>query len=87
VAADDVQNTQVVWRSARTEGSYLSGSNPRVHFGLGRAGDITGVLVEWPRGLREGWTDVRANQIATLKQGSGRKPPRLGESLNGRRGT
>jgi hypothetical protein len=61
-----------VWRRAHTDGSYLSASDPRVHFGLSNATDVAGVVVEWPRGSREAWTGLRANQIVTLKQASGR---------------
>lgn len=64
-----------VWRRAHTDGSYLSASDPRVHFGLSNTTDIAGVIVEWPRGLREVWTGVRANQILTLKQSSGKREP------------
>jgi hypothetical protein len=67
-----------LWRRAHTDGSYMSASDPRVHFGLGgRAGAVT-VVVEWPRGLREEWRGLRANQIVTLKQGSGRVLAKLG---------
>ena len=60
-----------LWRRARTDGSYLSSSDPRVHFGLQDAGDIASVLVEWPRGMRELWTGVALNRMLTLRQGSG----------------
>jgi hypothetical protein len=64
-----------VWRRAHTDGSYLSASDPRVHFGIQSAADVAGVVVEWPRGSREVWTDLRVNQVVTLKQGTGERQP------------
>jgi hypothetical protein len=61
-----------VWRRAHTDGSYLSASDPRVHFGISEAPGAVGVVVEWPRGSREVWADVAVNQIVSLKQGSGK---------------
>jgi hypothetical protein len=61
-----------LWRRAHTDGSYMSASDPRVHFGLGTRAGVVSLVVEWPRGLREEWTGLRVNQIVTLKQGSGR---------------
>ena len=63
----------VLWRRAHTDGSYLSASDPRVHFGLGPHAAIREVIVEWRRGPRESWFSVRPNQIVTLKQGTGKK--------------
>jgi hypothetical protein len=64
-----------VWRRTHTDGSYLSASDPRVHFGITTAADVAGVVVEWPRGSREVWTGVQMNRIASLKQGSGTNRP------------
>ena len=61
-----------IWRRAHTDGSYLSSSDPRVHVGLGTTFAFDGVVVEWPRGLREEWKTVPVNRIVTLKQGTGR---------------
>ena len=59
------------WRNAHTDGSYLSASDARVHFGLGPDAAPVRLIVEWPRGLRELWTGVAVDRIMTLKQGSG----------------
>jgi hypothetical protein len=61
-----------LWRRAHTDGSYLSASDARVHFGLGRSPSIDAVVVRWPGGLRESWSDVRADRIVTLRQRSGK---------------
>ena len=63
----------VLWRRAHTDGSYLSASDSRVHFGLGPNARIRDVVVEWRRGSRERWSNLRANQIVTVKQGTGTK--------------
>ena len=64
----------LVWRRARADGSYLSASDPRVHFGLDADAAVAEVVVRWPRGTSERWSNLRANRIVTLKQGTGTKP-------------
>jgi hypothetical protein len=61
-----------VWRRAHADGSYLSSSDIRVHFGLGDSPDIQAVLVEWPSGLKEKWENVRGDSIVTLREGTGK---------------
>ena len=39
-----------LWRRARTDGSYLSASDGRVHAGLGALPHIDRVVVQWPDG-------------------------------------
>jgi hypothetical protein len=63
---------RTLWRRAHTDGSYLSSSDARVHFGLGSSADIDAVVVRWPSRREETWTDVRADRILTLRQGSGK---------------
>jgi hypothetical protein len=64
-----------IWRRARTDGSYLSASDPRVHFGLGSDSGVQTVVVEWPRGSREIWTGIVGNRIVTLEQATGTRLP------------
>ena len=64
------------WRRAHTDGSYLSASDARVHFGLGASRDIAAVLVQWPSGARERFTKVEADKQVTLRQGTGQAVPR-----------
>lgn len=59
------------WRRAHTDGSYLSASDCRIHFGLGDDPRIDAVVVEWPDGRRERWQNVRADRITTLSYGAG----------------
>jgi hypothetical protein len=71
-AAVVVSNQKPVWRRVHSDGSYLSASDMRVHFGLVQTPQsLVQVLVDWPDGLHEKWNDVRANSIVTLREGSG----------------
>jgi len=62
-----------LWRRAFTDGSYLSGNDVRVHFGLGDASEAS-VLVEWPNGLGEKWQNIRGDSLIMLREGSGQAP-------------
>ncbi len=66
---------RTLWRRAHTDGSYLSASDPRVHFGLADAASVDAVVVEWPRGGLETWSVPGVNRIVSLRQGSGRAIP------------
>ena len=61
-----------LWRHAHTDGSMLSASDIRVHFGLGNNPAIEAVVVQWLDGKKEKWENVRADRIITLRQGTGR---------------
>ncbi len=50
--------------------SYLSSSDPRVHFGLGSVATVAKLSVTWPGGTELVLKDVRANQILTLVESS-----------------
>ncbi len=58
-------------RRVGTDGSYLSASDPRVHFGLGPSSTVDALIVDWPDGQRERWTNVAADRLLTLKRGTG----------------
>ncbi len=61
-----------LWRRVRTDGSYLSASDLRVHFGLGSSSAITAIVVQWPDGQRERWTGIAGDRLVTLRRGTGR---------------
>ena len=61
-----------LWRRVRTDGSYLSASDVRTHFGLGASSAIDAVAVQWPDGQRERWTGVATGRLVTLRRGTGR---------------
>src|SRR6185369_11761934 len=63
----DEKNT--LRRRVRTDGSYLSGNDPRVLVGLGQDSKIKAVRVVWPGGAVEERKDVVVNQYTTLKEG------------------
>jgi hypothetical protein len=62
-----------LWRRVKTDGSYLSASDVRVHVGLGASPQIDAVIVEWPDGTRERWRGVAADRLATLRHSTGTK--------------
>jgi hypothetical protein len=58
-------------RQVQTDGSYLSAGDPRVLFGLGASGAAGRIVVEWPDGRRESWSDLAADRYHTLTAGEG----------------
>ncbi len=65
----------LLWRRAHTDGSYLSASDPRVHFGLGEVAGVDGIRVEWPGGGREHWPVTATGVELSVVQGSGEPQP------------
>ena len=61
-----------LWRRVRTDGSYLSAGDARVHVGLGTSSQVAAVSVLWPDGVRERWTDVQVDRVVTLRRGTGK---------------
>lgn len=61
-------------RERKGGGSYLSASDPRLHFGLGKAERVERIEVRWPSGLRDVVHDVKADQMITLVEGRGATP-------------
>jgi enediyne biosynthesis protein E4 len=55
------------WVYATTSGSYLSASDPRVHFGLGKDTHAT-VEIFWPGGKRQWLENVAADRMITVKE-------------------
>jgi len=62
-----------LWRRVHTDSSYLSASDVRVHFGLGRRSDVQRLMVRWPDGVEESWDKIQADRVVVLRQGSGRR--------------
>ncbi len=60
------------WRRVRTDGSYLSASDARVHVGLGTSAGPVAVTVQWPDGVREHWTGAQVDRLVTLQRGTGK---------------
>ena len=59
-----------MWRRVRTDGSYLSASDVRLHFGLGASADVAAVVIQWPDGERERRTDITVDRTVTVKRGT-----------------
>jgi hypothetical protein len=52
--------------------SVMSQSDLRLHFGLGDAKEIDSIEIKWPTTQKtEKFTKIEANQILTIKEGSG----------------
>jgi enediyne biosynthesis protein E4 len=64
----------VLWRRARTDGSYLSANDPRVLAGLGSAASVEAVRVHWADGSIAEWKDPPIDRYSTWKQGT--SPPK-----------
>jgi hypothetical protein len=70
--------TQV--EQAKGGASYMSASDPRIHFGLGKRTKIDSLEVNWPSGHVDRLNNVPVDQIITVKEGSGivpRKFPKI----------
>jgi hypothetical protein len=59
---------KTLWRRVKTDGSYLSASDPRLHFGLAGSEPVAAIDVQWPDGTRERFAGVAGRQV-TLKRG------------------
>jgi hypothetical protein len=55
------------WIYASTSGSYLSASDGRVHFGLGRETHVD-IEVTWPSGKRQRLENTAADRVLTVKE-------------------
>jgi hypothetical protein len=62
----------------RANSSYLSASDPRLHFGLGAATRADRVVIHWPSGATDTLQDEKADQELLVEEGKGvvrRTPP------------
>ena len=67
VAGDLTQVDEV-----RSGDSYLSQSDPRLHFGLEKQPKVDLIEVRWPSGVVDKITNVGVNRILTIKEGQGK---------------
>ena len=56
------------YATVSTTGSYLSASDKRVHFGLGRESAAQRIEIRWPSGIRQMLKDVPADQILQIDE-------------------
>ncbi len=57
------------FREVRSGGSYLSSSDPRLHFGLGAASVVDHVEVIWPSGVRQRLDSLPADRFYQIREG------------------
>src|SRR5437764_1757268 len=57
-------------QAVMAQSSYLSANDRRLHFGLGAAASAN-LEVRWPNGGLERFTDVAADQLVVIREGSG----------------
>jgi hypothetical protein len=75
IAIATLDDGRALRRRVAADGSYASGSDPRIVFGLGEGSAVTRVTVHWPGGAVEVWDAPPPGRYTTLRQGTGRKPP------------
>jgi hypothetical protein len=51
--------------------SYMSASDPRIHFGLGKRTKIDSLEITWPSGQVDRLTNLAIDQIIAVKEGAG----------------
>src|SRR5262249_24483732 len=57
-----------LWRRVRTDGSYLSASDARVHFGLGASTSIDAMVIRWADGTEDRRTGIAVDRSVTLNR-------------------
>ena len=66
-----VSAADLVQRAERRAGdSYLSSSDPRLHFGLGARTTVDSVEVRWPNGAVQRFREIPANTFVTIVEGA-----------------
>ena len=67
VRVGDHQQTQEV----RSGGGYISQSDFRLHFGLGKATQADAIEIRWPSGLAQRFENVPGNQVVRIRESIG----------------
>ena len=65
------QDGDVHQKEIRSGDGFISQSDLRVHFGLGKAAKAAKVVIRWPNGLVETLSDLPANRFYIVHEGSG----------------
>ena len=53
---------------------YMSASDPRIHFGLGKRSRIESLVITWPSGQVDKLTEPPVDRIIAVKEGIGIVP-------------
>ncbi len=61
-------NGHTMTRCVRTDGSYCSARDPRVHFGIGKTNAIKSVRIRWPDGMEQILSNPPINGYMTLNK-------------------
>ncbi len=61
-------------RLCRADGSYMSSSDRRVHFGLGDAETLEALTIRWPSGRTERLSSIPIDRCLTVGEGQGIAP-------------
>jgi enediyne biosynthesis protein E4 len=64
----------VQFEQAKGGGSYMSASDPRIHFGLEKRAKVESLEITWPSGRIEKLSSIAVDQIITVKEGAGIVP-------------
>jgi enediyne biosynthesis protein E4 len=56
------------WGTVSTAGSYLSSSDKRLHFGLGKNAAIDALEIRWPSGIVQQMRSVRGDRILAIDE-------------------
>ncbi|MBI3662088.1 MAG: CRTAC1 family protein [Acidobacteria bacterium] len=64
---------------ARANASYLSASDPRLHFGLGGASRAERIVIRWPSGTVDNIENEAADQEIVVREGAGVVARRAGQ--------
>ena len=59
---------RVLVNHASTSVGFASSGDPRVHFGLGRAGRINQIEIVWPSGVRQTIERPTMNTVLTVEE-------------------
>ena len=54
--------------TVRTAGGYQAAVPPEVHFGLGAADRVRRLVVHWPSGHAQEWTDLEVDRVLVLEE-------------------
>jgi hypothetical protein len=65
------QNGDKYQKEIRSGGGFISQSDLRVHFGLGKAEKAEKIVIRWPSGLVETLKDLESNRYYVVREGSG----------------
>jgi hypothetical protein len=58
-------------KEVRSGDGFISQSDLRLHFGLGKSSKAEKVVIRWPSGLVETLSDLPGNQYYVVREGSG----------------